>query len=122
MRTYRNAPAQENTAIFEPSELWLNVGFYVENPNTGEEQFVSLSRGIPLDNLEEDIVTRPDTDFGQMLLARNQVLRDLKEAGKKIEKGSIIKLPSLQVELRRKKDSVVESTDLSKNMFYRRIV
>ena len=122
MRTYRNAPAQENTVIFEPSELWLNVGFYVENPNTGEEQFVSLSRGIPLDNLEEDIVTRPDTDFGQMLLARNQVLRDLKEAGKKIEKGSVIKLPSLQVELRRKKESVVESTDLSKNMFYRRIV
>lgn len=120
MRTYRNQTA--NNTEFEPAELWINVGFYVENPQTGEEQFVSLARGIPLDNLEPDLVTRPDTDYGQMLLARNQILEDLKKAGMALEKGTSRKLPTLSVELRRKKEAVVETADLSKNMFYRKVI
>ena len=119
MRTYRN---QNTETEFSPAELWINVGFYVENPQTGEEQFVSLARGIPLDSIEEDVVTRPDTDYGQMLLARNQILRDLKEAGMKLEKGSSRKLPMLQAELRRKRDAATETPDLSKNMFYKKVV
>ncbi len=120
MRSYRNTPAQEN--VFEPAEYWINVGIYIENPTTGEEQFLNLSRGIPLDNLEEEIVTRPDTEYGQMVLARNQMLKDLKAAGKQLEKGTSKKLPKLSVELRRKRDSVVETADISKNMFYRNIL
>ncbi len=120
MRAYRNVPANET--VFEPAELWVNVGFYVENPNTGEEQFVSLSKGIPLDSIEEEIVARPDTDYGQLVLARNAVLRDLKEAGMKLEKGTTKKLPNLCAELKRRREAVTETSDLSKNMFYRKIV
>ena len=121
MRTYRNSFDANNTDR-EPSEYWLNIGYYIENPNTGEEQFISLLRGgVPLDNLEPERVSKPDSEYGQMLLAQNGLLKDLKEAAEKLGKGET-KRTNLCVEIRRKKDSVVEDINQEGNFFYKKVV
>lgn len=87
--------------------VWANIGFTVEthDPQTGEiiETFVSLPFGVGIDTM--DLAQVPASNgqpsreqFRQLMLAKNQLLKDLQDAASKMEPGSN-KLIPLQVQL-----------------------
>lgn len=85
------------------SEFWLNIGYMAEDG----EHFVSLTKGgIPLDNMEPEKVSNPDSEYGQLLLASNYLLEALQNVAKQLMPGDARVLPDIQVQIRRKKEAV----------------
>ena len=93
-----------------PSVLWLNIGVQVG------ETFVTLPFGLPLDDMKPIEAKGKNAEWHNLAAAKNALLKMLQEAGGKMDSGTEQIIPSLQVQLLRKSDGVVEgSTDAATN-------
>lgn len=93
-----------------PSVLWLNIGVQVG------ETFVTLPFGLPLDDMKPIEAKGKNAEWHNLAAAKNALLKMLQDAGGKMDSGTDQIIPSLQVQLLRKSDGVVEgSTDAATN-------
>lgn len=120
MRVSSNRYSEE----FEPSKLWLNIGWTIENPETGEEEFIPLTKGVPLDSMEKLKIFNSQTEFAQKAKAINKVIDSLKAKGESMAEGEGEILPKLSVQLRRRKETVDDegNEDMSGNFYYMNVI
>lgn len=97
------------------AEYWLNVGYLtnVKDADTGENRFVSLAMGIPLDTQEHLDTNKGTQEFRAFQAARNQLQKDIMasvlEKGLKHNESFVIPLENsggLAVQIRRVKEDV----------------
>lgn len=95
------APKASTATVVEEkvkSQLWVNVGYSIEV--NGEQVFVSIPMGIPVDSVKELPTNTRNTDFNLLNQARNQLLADIASASEDLESGESHVL-ELEVQLRR---------------------
>ena len=95
------AAAAKTTTIVEDkvkSQLWINVGYSIEVE--GEQVFVSIPMGIPVDSIKELPTNTRNAEFNLLNQARNQLLADITAASEDLEYGESHVL-ELEVQLRR---------------------
>lgn len=91
-----NGVSSASSSEKKKSEYWLSVGY------ESEGRFISLSKGgIPLDNLEPERISNPESEFGQILLAQNDLLDQLKKLASTLSAGETRMIPGLSVQIRR---------------------
>jgi len=97
----KNAPKASTTVVVEDkpkSQLWVNVGYSIEVE--GEQVFVSIPMGIPVDSIKELPTNTRNAEFNMLNQARNQLLADITAASEDLESGESHVL-ELEVQLRR---------------------
>ena len=78
---------------FVPAEFWVNVGYYATVD--GEEVFISLTRGIPLDEL------KPQKGNSEITKLKNQLNSVALAAAQELEPGQAEDVVELTVQIRR---------------------
>lgn len=97
----KNAPKASTATVVEEkvkSQLWVNVGYSIEVE--GEQVFVSIPMGIPVDSIKELPTNTRNAEFNMLNQARNQLLADIASASEDLEPGESHVL-ELEVQLRR---------------------
>ena len=97
----KNAPKSAAATVVEEkvkSQLWINVGYSIEVE--GEQVFVSIPMGIPVDSIKELPTNTRNAEFNMLNQARNQLLADITAASEDLESGESHVL-ELEVQLRR---------------------
>lgn len=95
------APKSSTATVVEDkvkSQLWVNVGYSIEVE--GEQVFVSIPMGIPVDSIKELPTNTRNAEFNMLNQARNQLLADIAAASEDLEAGESHVL-ELEVQLRR---------------------
>lgn len=84
-----NVQSKTNAEDRPKAQLWLNFGYLsdVMDEETGEQRFVSLPTGIPLDTQEHLATNSRNRDYAAFQSARNDVLDQLVTFGQKLEPG-----------------------------------
>lgn len=110
----RNSQAQQNSETREPSKYWINIGYTVQNPETGEDMFISLPFGLPLDSMRKVAGSSQIAEAKNFLL--ETILQHMKE---EMKAGESDVITNLQVQLR--VASEPKDTDPSQNPFIKGI-
>lgn len=85
----------------KPSQIWVNVGATLEGAGQdGENLFVSLPSGIPLDDMRPVKVTGSNQHSIQLKQVKNALLDELQKLGASMEPGERRVVP-LSVEIYR---------------------
>lgn len=89
------------------AQLWLNIGYSSGvKDEEGNDRFVSLPLGIPLDTQEHLPTTSRNIDYANFQAARNNLLDQIMEAGKALKPGES-RLLNLEIQLRRINDEFI---------------
>lgn len=83
-----------------PTMIWLNVGYKHVDETTGEEIFVSLPMGLPIDTMQEANVRGKNEDYVQLQQAKNALLTQLLQAAAELAEGETLDV-DLDLQLRR---------------------
>ena len=116
----KNAPKSAAATVVEEkvkSQLWVNVGYSIEVE--GEQVFVSIPMGIPVDSIKELPTNTRNAEFNLLNQARNQLLADITAASEDLESGESHVL-ELEVQLRRIDKEVDPLPAGSSNPFLRK--
>lgn len=110
----------KGTTDREKAQFWLNIGYGsgVTDDN-GEERFVSLPLGIPLDTQEHLATNSRNAEFAQFQAARNDLLDQIQDAAKSLAPGES-RVLNLQIQLRRVNDEVADIKP-EDNMFAKKL-
>jgi hypothetical protein len=110
-----NKNAAANSRSDRPkAQFWLNVGLVKQVK--GEEVFLSLPVGIPLDTQDRLPETSSNKEFAQMQAARNNIMDQLLAYAQTMEAGDDV-IIDLQVQLRRVKETQEVSVKPEENPF-----
>ena len=116
----KNAPKASTVTVVEEkvkSQLWVNVGYSIEVE--GEQVFVSIPMGIPVDSIKELPTNTRNAEFNLLNQARNQLLADITAGSEDLEAGESHVL-ELEVQLRRIDKEVDPLPAGSSNPFLRK--
>jgi len=101
------APKNESTApsnsrADQPkAQLWLNIGYTaVGAGDEGDDRFVSLPVGIPLDTQEHVSTNSRNESYREFMSARNDLLDQIMTVAKDLAPGED-RILNLQIQLRR---------------------
>jgi hypothetical protein len=84
-----------------PAEFWLNVGYNAPGAGKdGEDLFVSLPVGIPLDTIDALSTKSSNEDFRMLQAARNSLWEQMLEQAKQLAPGQDAVF-DFQIQLRR---------------------
>ena len=90
------------------SQFWMNVGFTAEGAGAeGEDVFVYLPYGLPLDSMEHVNTKSKNADYTALQQARNGLLDQVKEAAATLQPGESMTV-QLEVQIRRIEEEVAE--------------
>lgn len=105
-----------NTATKKKGEIYLNVGFKVTDPSSGEVATIYLPFGMDLESMPALAVSGSDENQLRNQL-RNQLINELVAQGKNLEPGSakVFDASVIEVELRRKNSVKEIKSDLKFN-------
>jgi hypothetical protein len=102
------------------SEFWLNIGYVAEGAGKdGDDAFVSLPVGIPLDTQEKLKTNSGNAEFAQLQAARNDLLDQLLEFAKTLKPGQD-EIFDIQVQIRRVREDTPVSVG-GDNKFARKL-
>jgi hypothetical protein len=91
------------------SQIWINLGFTAEGAGAeGEDVFVSLPYGLPLDSMEHVNTKSKNADYSALQHARNDLLDQVKEASATLQPGESM-LVTLEIQIRRIEEEVEEA-------------
>lgn len=107
-------PAKEERKV---PDFWVNVGYEMPDPETGENVFISLPVGINIDDLQPRKLNATDPRINQINAARNHLLRVLQEDAANMEAGTSVILDFLQVQLLRRTQEGKGVLDTNANPF-----
>jgi hypothetical protein len=117
--TKSSAPAA-NHSDKPKAKFWINLGYASGvMDDEGNDRFVSLPVGIPLDTQDRLPTTSRNKEFAAFQAARNDLLDQLMELAGGLEPGEDCIL-KLEVQLRRVNDEQPEAS-ISDNKFARKI-
>lgn len=104
------------TTTKKKGEIYLNVGFKITDPASGEVATVYLPFGMDLESMPNLNITGSDENQMRNQL-RNQLIDELVAQGKSLEPGSskIFDASVIEVELRRKNSVKELKSDLKFN-------
>lgn len=104
------------SATKKKGEIYLNVGFKITDPASGEVATVYLPFGMDLESMPNLNITGSDENQMRNQL-RNQLIDELVAQGKSLEPGSskIFDASVIEVELRRKNSVKELKSDLKFN-------
>jgi len=103
------------------AKFWLNLGYTAQGED-GEDKFVSLPTGIPLDTQEPlDVKKINNDDFRQLRSAQNNLLEELIAYAESTLQPGQETVIQLQVQLRRVKEDA-EPIPASENKYARNTV
>ena len=107
------------------SQFWLNIGYETDVvDDNGENRFVSLATGIPLDNMERLQTNSRNREFAAFQAARNDLYDQIMDVAKSLEAGQskIIATADngLAIQIRRINEESVE-VPVDQNKFGRRL-
>ena len=107
------------------SQFWLNIGYETDVvDDNGENRFVSLATGIPLDNMERLQTNSRNREFAAFQAARNDLYDQIMDVAKSLEAGEskIIATAEngLAIQIRRINEESVE-VPADQNKFGRRL-
>ena len=95
----------------ESSKIWLNVGITLAGAGEdGEDLFVSLPVGIPLDDMKPQQIRGSKESWVQLAQTKNALLEAVQKAGSQLEAGERQILSELSVEVYRKAEPAQEGT------------
>ena len=98
-----NAGNGQTRADRPPSLFWLNVGVVLPGAGKdGDDLFVSLPMGIPLDDMKPQEVRGNSPDWINLVQAKNLLLEQIQQAAAGLAPGDRVQVPQLTVELTRK--------------------
>jgi hypothetical protein len=125
-RVFGAAPAAQNgntasaTQGAKPkAKIWLNIGYTAAGAGReGEDMFVSLPVGIPLDTTEH-LALRGSGDYREFLSARNDLLDQIMAAAGDLQPGEARTL-NLEIQLRHVADEAAP-VDPETNRFGRKL-
>ena len=99
------------------AQVWLNIGYVAEGAgNDGEDRFVSLPVGIPLDTQEPLPTNARNVDYAKFNAARNDLLAQALAAGEKLAPGEEQFL-NLRIQIRRVEDKRADVGMTEDNQF-----
>ncbi len=117
-KTALNNNAKDAAKDLPKSQFWMNVGFTAEGAGAeGEDIFVSLPYGLPLDSMEHVNTKSKNADYTALQQARNSLLDQVKEAAATLQPGESMTV-QLEVQIRRVEEEV-EETVSTENKFMR---
>lgn len=97
-----------------PAEFWMNLGFFVENPETGEREFVSI-KGVAIDRSDLKPVTRNSSRYEKLRYAYLSNLLDRLEAGlasgETCEPSDLGMVGTLDTQFRRRGETIAEGDE-----------
>ena len=103
------------------AQFWLNVGYVAEGAGKeGEDVFVSLPTGIPLDTQEHLKISGKNEHWKAFQSARNGLLDQLIAAAQSLQPGEET-LVNIQVQVRRVSDESEQVIDPANNPFARQV-
>ena len=121
--TKRGALQQQQQAAAKDlpkSQIWINLGYTAEGAGKdGEDVFVSLPYGLPLDSMEHVNTKSKNEDYSALQQARNSLLDQVKEASATLQPGESM-LVTLEIQIRRIEEEV-EETASGDNKFARNL-
>jgi hypothetical protein len=86
------------------AQFWLNIGYTAPGAGKdGEDRFVSLPMGMPLDTMEPAKLQGRDENYRQFTQARNDLHTQIMEAVSKLAPGDATTL-NLEIQVRRVSD------------------
>jgi hypothetical protein len=101
------------------AKIWLNVGYVAEGAGeNGEDRFVSLPVGIPLDTQDRVQTNTRNADYNDFQAARNDLLDQLLAVATGLEPGEDAVL-NLQIQMRRVSEERQSTTVTEGNKFAR---
>ncbi len=114
MSIISSSKANTKTSDREPSVhdgMWINVGVVVVNPETNEESFIRLSRGIAISDLQpKKIYPNMSAEFASQIAVENQMLAEIQAAALNLEEGESISSDVLVVQLYRRNEETEGNT------------
>lgn len=122
----QTAPQAGSSNVQKPkAQFWMNIGYDSGIPDeNGENKFVSLPVGIPLDSMELLQTNSRNKDFAAFQAARNDLYEQVMEVCKSLEPGESRILGDstggLQVQVRRVNDDTA-TPDLATNQFAKKL-
>lgn len=107
------------------SQFWLNIGYETDVvDDNGENRFVSLATGIPLDNMERLQTNSRNREFAAFQAARNDLYDQIMDVAKSLEAGESKVIATadngLSIQIRRINEESVE-IPADQNKFGRRL-
>lgn len=107
------------------AQFWLNVGYDSGIPDeNGDNKFVSLPVGIPLDGMELLSTSSRNKDFAAFQAARNDLYEQIMEICKSLEPGEAKIIggsdDGLQIQIRRINDEAA-APDMATNQFAKKL-
>lgn len=107
------------------SQFWLNIGYETDVvDDNGENRFVSLATGIPLDNMEHLQTNSRNREFAAFQAARNDLYDQIMDVAKSLEPGESKVIATadngLAIQIRRINEESVE-IPADQNKFGRRL-
>ena len=107
------------------SQFWLNIGYETDVvDDNGENRFVSLATGIPLDNMERLQTNSRNREFAAFQAARNDLYDQIMDVAKSLEAGESKVIATadngLAIQIRRINEESVE-IPADQNKFGRRL-
>jgi hypothetical protein len=110
----------------EKAEYWINIGYVAKGAGPeGEDMFVSLPLGLPLDTQKDLKTNSSNQDFGMFQAARNELLNELKaEAARRLKPGQdwiVDPSAAITFQIRRVKEEVEVPVDVTNNKFVRKL-
>lgn len=80
---------QSNNRADQPkAQVWINIGYIAPGAGKdGEDTFVSLPLGIPLDTQEHIPTNVRNAEYGELLAERNGLLDQMNEMASKLAPG-----------------------------------
>lgn len=107
------------------SQFWLNIGYETDVvDDNGENRFVSLATGIPLDNMERLQTNSRNREFAAFQAARNDLYDQIMDVAKSLKAGESKVIATadngLSIQIRRINEESVE-IPADQNKFGRRL-
>ncbi len=96
--TAAQRPAEEQR---EKAQLWLNIGVVVGVNEKGEDIFINLPVGIPLDTMKALEVKGQNKDWNAFTVNRNKLLEHFQKQGASMEPGAETTIEGLTVKIKR---------------------
>jgi hypothetical protein len=88
-------------------KVWINVGYDSPNPRTGENVFISTPVGIALDTMNKKREPNKESDYRDMIVAKNAFMNQLQELSLQLAPGEEMEL-DLKVVMRRVDEATQE--------------
>jgi len=98
-------------------DFWVNVGYTIKHPETGEDVFISLPVGINIDTMQERKLNASDPLVNQINSARNHLLNMLRDEATAMDAGTSVVLDFLEVQLLRRTEEGKGLLDANANPF-----